>query len=79
MIAAMSRMKENRSPRMSDVRGGSSIEYDADIVLLLEKGEEEEYFTNTKLIVDKNRHGQCGRIPLKLYGGVSKLQQAYDN
>jgi replicative DNA helicase len=58
--------KENREPRLSDLRESGSIEQDADIVLLLSKkiNEEEEnpYSDNDlrTLIVAKNRNGEVG-------------------
>ena len=61
--------KENREPRLSDLRESGSIEQDADIVLLLSKkindtNEEECTYDNDNdlrtLIVAKNRNGETG-------------------
>lgn len=61
--------KENREPRLSDLRESGSIEQDADIVLLLSKkindtNEEECPYDNDNdlrtLIVAKNRNGETG-------------------
>lgn len=61
--------KENREPRLSDLRESGSIEQDADIVLLLskktnDKEEEECTYDNGNdlrtLIVAKNRNGETG-------------------
>ena len=61
--------KENREPRLSDLRESGSIEQDADIVLLLskkinDKEEEECPYDNGNdlrtLIVAKNRNGETG-------------------
>lgn len=61
--------KENRDPRLSDLRESGSIEQDADIVLLLSKkindtNEEECPYDNDNdlrtLIVAKNRNGETG-------------------
>lgn len=60
--------KENREPRLSDLRESGSIEQDADIVLLLSKKtndkEEECPYDNGNdlrtLIIAKNRNGETG-------------------
>lgn len=59
--------KENREPRLSDLRESGSIEQDADVVLLLskkinDKEEENPYSDNDlrTLIVAKNRNGEVG-------------------
>lgn len=58
--------KENREPRLSDLRESGSIEQDADIVLLLSKKineEEENPYSDNDLrtvIVAKNRNGEVG-------------------
>lgn len=58
--------KENRDPRLSDLRESGSIEQDADIVLLLSKKineEEENPYSDNDLrtvIVAKNRNGEVG-------------------
>lgn len=60
--------KENREPRLSDLRESGSIEQDADVVLLLSKKindkEEECLYDNGNdlrtLIVAKNRNGEVG-------------------
>ena len=60
-----------RAPRMSDLRDSGSIEQDADIVALLHRSEKvkKEYAENdfepAQLIVDKNRNGRTGDIPLR--------------
>lgn len=51
--------KQNREPRLSDLRDSGSLEQDAAIVLLLHRDEEENK-AKTKVIVAKNRTGeQC--------------------
>lgn len=57
--------KDNRKPRLSDLRDSGAIEQDADIVCFLhrEKNQEKKEFTNTaitELIVAKHRHGPTG-------------------
>ena len=64
--------KENRQPRVSDLRESGSIEQDADLVLLLSK----QFDDNSRaiegsgisvvrdLIVAKQRNGPVGTVPL---------------
>ncbi len=52
--------KENRPPRLSDLRESGSIEQDADIVLLLHRDEHD----NAKVIIGKQRNGSTGIVPL---------------
>jgi len=65
--------KENRLPRLSDLRESGAIEQDADVVLLLGKGKTDapkdsaggEVAGDTAvLIVGKNRNGPVGAVPL---------------
>jgi replicative DNA helicase len=51
--------KEQRPPRLSDLRESGSIEQDADIVILLHLDE-----FNAKAIVAKHRNGSTGIVPL---------------
>jgi replicative DNA helicase len=57
--------KEDRPPRMSDLRSGGSIEQDADVVLLLHnKTPKGVNVGPVDLIVDKNRDGETDTIEL---------------
>lgn len=57
--------KEDRPPRMSDLRSGGSIEQDADLVLLLHnKTPKGVNVGPVDLIVDKNRDGETDTIEL---------------
>jgi len=65
--------KENRLPRLSDLRESGAIEQDADVVLLLGKGKQDapkdsagsDVAGDTAvLIVGKNRNGPVGAVPL---------------
>lgn len=62
-------------PAMSDLRDSGQIEQDSDAVILLwhapnDKGEPTGLVT---LIVDKNRHGPRGEIPLRWHGGYGSI------
>lgn len=66
--------RENRSPRLSDLRESGSIEQDADVVMMLHrpKKKDEDDFENAnfgdvehiKLILAKQRNGPVGEIDL---------------
>ncbi|MAV39516.1 MAG: replicative DNA helicase [Puniceicoccaceae bacterium] len=66
--------RENRSPRLSDLRESGSIEQDADVVMMLHrpKKKDEDDFDNAsfgdvehiKLILAKQRNGPVGEIDL---------------
>lgn len=62
------RSKEDKTPRLSDLRDSGSIEQDADIVIFLSRPETFDKETTRKNICDvyieKNRHGQTGKISL---------------
>lgn len=84
--------KEERPPRMSDLRSGGSIEQDADVVLLLHNKTPKGINRGpVDLIVDKNRDGETGTIELlfdRSYGEFTPIgevrpedfpQDPYDN
>jgi len=61
--------KENRSPKLSDLRESGSIEQDADVVLMLArpKDADERYQVasdSAELIVAKQRNGPVGELKL---------------
>jgi len=63
--------KENRPPRLSDLRESGSIEQDADVVLLLAKDKDSDDKSSVpsgtrkvELIVAKQRNGPVGMLPL---------------
>ena len=61
--------KDNREPRLSDLRESGSIEQDADNVILLHKKPDEDQDTkiNIKVIVAKQRNGATGYFNLDYY------------
>lgn len=64
--------KENRAPRLSDLRESGAVEQDADIVMFLDLQSEDrkspqisaEGCAGRMLLVSKNRHGEVGGVPL---------------
>lgn len=55
-------VKENRKPRLSDLRESGAIEQDADIVLMLHEDESDDDRTKSSIIVARHRGGKCGSV-----------------
>ena len=70
--------KQNRKPRMSDLRDSGAIEQDADVIALLhrddyEDSEVREDKTVIECIVDKNRDGKTGTVKMLFEKEFSKM------
>ena len=71
--------KENRTPRLSDLRESGSIEQDADVVLMLSrpKDADEKFQTAAgaaDLIVAKQRNGPVGEIKLTFLQEITRFE-----
>jgi replicative DNA helicase len=71
--------KENRAPRLSDLRESGSIEQDADVVLMLArpKDADEKYQTAADaadLIVAKQRNGPVGELKLTFLKDTTRFE-----
>ncbi len=71
--------KENRAPRLSDLRESGSIEQDADVVLMLSrpKDSDEKFQTATgaaDLIVAKQRNGPVGDLKLTFLQEITRFE-----
>lgn len=64
LLSQLNREQEKRGtrPRLSDLRDSGSIEQDADIVMFLHRGDEDEAIT--ELILAKHRNGPTGMLKL---------------
>ncbi len=88
LLAQLNRGPESRTgkahgkPRMSDLRESGSIEQDADAVGLLYR---EDYYAEdpiekeacagrSKLILDKNRNGETGQVPLTFIASLTRFE-----
>ena len=75
--------KDDKRPRLSDLRESGSIEQDADIVLFLHRpNQEPKTSTNpdhkiylTELLISKNRHGGPGIINLDFLGHITRFDE----
>jgi replicative DNA helicase len=71
--------KENRTPRLADLRESGSIEQDADVVLMLARPKDaEEKFQvaadSAELIVAKQRNGPVGELRLTFLRDLTRLE-----
>jgi len=68
--------KENRRPRLSDLRESGHVEQDADVVWFLHPdGEDKDGWTPIELLVRKNRNGPTGIIKLVFDGAHTKFEE----
>jgi len=71
--------KENRSPKLADLRESGSIEQDADVVLMLArpKDADERYQVaadSAELIVAKQRNGPVGELKLTFLRDITRFE-----
>lgn len=72
----------NTKPKLSHLRESGAIEQDADIVAFLHRDREkakhlqEHESTEALFIVEKNRNGQIGEIPLLFFPAVTRFEVA---
>ena len=77
--------REDKRPMLSDLRESGAIEQDADIVMFLYRddyyNEDSEKRNIAECIVDKNRHGETGKVELRWmpdYTAFSTLENRYE-
>lgn len=71
--------KENRPPRLSDLRESGAIEQDADVVMMLSRPKDaDERFQvaadSTDLILAKQRNGPVGDVKLSFLADITRFQ-----
>jgi replicative DNA helicase len=71
--------KENRTPKLADLRESGSIEQDADVVLMLARPKDaDEKFQvaadSAELIVAKQRNGPVGELKLTFLRDITRFE-----
>lgn len=66
-LCQLNRASENeeRMPRLADLRDSGALEQDADVVLLLHRGEANGPVDKMTLGIGKHRNGPCGKVDLQ--------------
>jgi replicative DNA helicase len=67
--------RENRPPRLSDLRDSGAIEQDADIVAFLHRPGERGAGDQVDLRIEKNRAGMVGKVELLMEGSRARFSQ----
>ena len=72
--------RDNKRPRLSDLRDSGQIEQDADVVVFLYREEVyddlEAYAGKAELIVGKQRNGPVGSVPLTFIDRYARFENA---
>lgn len=71
--------REDKRPKMSDLRESGAIEQDADMIWFLHRPgawDKETDQTEASVIIHKNRHGSPGEIPLRWDAGYMLFENA---
>lgn len=70
--------KDDRAPRLSDLRDSGSIEQDADVVMFLSRpmGADTEAKNQNvcEVLIEKNRHGKTGKVTLQWDGSHTSFK-----
>lgn len=70
--------RHDRKPRLSDLRESGAIEADADLVLLLDRDDQDDtHGTDAGLIVAKQRGGPLGTVSLVFTGDHARFMSAW--
>lgn len=76
-LSRKSEDREDKRPRLSDLRESGSIEQDADMVLFLHRPNPriaDEPNEQIELIVAKQRNGPCGEVPLMYHKATMRFE-----
>jgi replicative DNA helicase len=63
-------LREDKRPKLADLRESGAIEQDADVVLMLYRAPDSEsgHFADGEIIISKNRTGKTGTVPARFNG-----------
>lgn len=78
VICAINRSseRENRAPKMSDLRESGQLEFDADICLLLHPQDQNQDVRTVEVNVAKNKDGETGKINLTFFPPEMRFESA---
>lgn len=66
---------ENKVPHMSDLKETGNLEFDADIISLLHRNQNDGvYEDELRTFITKNRNGQCGVAVSHVNGNISRIE-----
>ena len=73
--------KDGNAPKLSDLKGASTLEQAGDVVVLLQLDDEDEDAKSKEIVsvvahVEKNRNGPCGKVPLILNRPTNRFHAA---
>lgn len=68
-----SESREDKRPKLSDLRESGAVEQDADVVILMHREIIGDRATEMEMLVAKNRHGRTGAIDLGFAGHYSRI------
>lgn len=71
-------LKEQRPPRLGDIRGSKAIEYESDVVLAIHRNRLAATGP-AELILLKNRHGKVGKVTATWVGSYQGFDEAKDD
>lgn len=83
-LAQVSREAEkgaDHTPRLNNLKGSSSLEQDADVVMLIHRPEKyapDERPNEADIRIEKNRSGRCGRVTLFFQGQFNRFLELND-
>lgn len=77
-LCQLTRDSEGKEPLLNSLRGSGSIEQDANVIMFLhrERQQSNEVSIPTKLLVTKNRDGDCGEIELEFIPATTSFREA---
>lgn len=70
--------KQQRAPRLKDLRESGQLEQDADAVLMLYKEEPDNPHSRRVLSIEKNKEGEVGRVFLSFDGDIQTFRLNHD-
>jgi Replicative DNA helicase len=77
-LSQLNRSGVDKHPQMTELRESGQIEQDADLILLMHKGDQIPNYNGyydgkfqTTIIIEKNKEGMTGKVPF-IFNGVTQ-------